>query len=270
MPIAHLTLLLLSAALALPALTASASEDHCSKRIAVASSPIGRGMTITARGEITGTVKSFLDTISADSGCIFEYIQVPRARAWMLLQAHSVDVLPAAVQTPERDREAHFIPTHHTTPQLLSLRKDLSDIHSISDLIQARLHVGVVRGYQFGPEYSNFVALLAQHNLLHEVPDPDTIIKLLEADRIQVTVLPLTAIADAAESKGVGERLHASTLPDFPQVRIGIYISNDTVTPKDREILERAIQRRVAQGDYERLMRLHYPAWSLKGVFKGS
>lgn len=270
MAIAHLPLFVLSAALALPAVTACAAEERCSKRIAVASSPIGRGMTITAKGEITGTVKSFLDTINADSGCVFEYIQVPRARAWMLLQAHAVDVLPAAVQTPERDREARFIPTHRTTPQLLSLRSDLSGIDSVHDLIKARMHVGVVRGYQFGPEYSQFVAELARHNLLHEVPDPDAIIKLLAADRIQATVLPLTAIADAAESKGMGEQLSARTLPDFPPVRIGIYISNDTVTPADLDLLERAIRRRVAQGEYERLMRLHYPAWSLKGVLKGS
>lgn len=270
MPIAHLPWFVLCAALALPALTALAGEETCSKRIAVASSPIGRGMTITAKGEITGTVKTFLDTINADSGCVFEYIQVPRARAWMLLQAHAVDVLPAAVQTPERDRKARFIPTHRTTPQLLSLRRDLSGIGSAADLIKARLHVGVVRGYQFGPEYSQFVAQLARANLLHEVPDPDTIIKLLAADRIQATVLPLTAIADAAESKGVSERLNASELPDFPPVRIGIYISNDTVTPADRDLLERAIRRRVAQGDYERLMRLHYPAWSLKGVTRGN
>ena len=263
----------ISACLAAAVLYAASPQaeagDLCSRPITVASSPIGRGMLISATGEISGTVKSFLDTIKADSGCVFEYVQVPRARAWMLLQARNVDILPAAVQTPERDQHARFIPTHRVTPHLLTLHSDLSGIGSIQDIIKARLHVGVVRGYQFGPEYSQFVALLAKHNLLHELPDPDAVIKLLVADHIQATVLPLSAIADAAESKGVGPRLQAKTLPDFPQVRIGIYISSDTVSSDDYALLANAIRRRVAQGEYERLMRLHYPAWALKGVIKG-
>lgn len=249
--------------------TANATESHCGKPLSIASSSVGRSMVVGKNGALSGTVKDFMDKVSVDTGCTFDYKQVPRARAWMLLSTRAIDLLPAAVQSTDRDQIARFVPTHRVTPQLLTLDAKLPAIRDSNALLNARLRVGVVRGYQYGQQYQHIKAQLAQRGLLDEVANPETIIKMLQAGRIQATILPLTALADAAENMGVGKDLRAASLAELPQVRAGIYFSRDTVPDQAFSALDQTIRRLVQRGDYDRFMRQHYPAWSLKGVQRG-
>lgn len=246
-----------------------AAAKSCGKPLSVASSSVGRSMVFGKDGLMSGTIKDFLNRISLDSSCTFEFRQVPRARAWMLLSVRDIDLVPAAVQTADRDRMARFVPTHRVTPQLLTLNAPLSAVHDGRELVSAGLRVGVVRGYQYGEHYQQLKGQLAQQGLLDEVADPETIVKMLKAGRIKATILPLTALADAAENLGVGKDVRAVSLTELPVVQVGIYFSRATVTTEDFTIIERSIRRLIQCGAYEQDMRRHYPAWALKGVQRG-
>jgi polar amino acid transport system substrate-binding protein len=250
------------------ALAGDAAADACSRRIQVAASAVGRGMIIGANGQVSGAVRDLLDDVARRSGCVFDYVEVPRARAWAMLETGGVDLVPAATQSPERDRYGRFVHTHSARTMIAGVDKRLAGIGRLDDILRLRLQIGVVRGYQFGAAYAAFIRQLEQAGLVHKVADPDTLLRLLAAGRIDASILPLSAISDAVEKAGAGGTLVASELVELPKMDIGIYISTGRVPAGDVSRLEAAIKGAVDRGDYERYMRRHYPAWSLRGISK--
>lgn len=246
--------------------TASAEPAACQRAIAVASSSVGRAMVLGPDNSVTGAVKDFLDLISLRTGCTFSYVPVPRARAWMMIQAGRADLLPAAVQSPERDQFAQFIQTHRVRPMLLTLATPPAAVASTADLLGANLHVGAVRSYDFGPAYRALIDDLISRDRLHLVPDPESIARLLHQGRIQAAVLPPSAFADAGEAYLLAGRLQWRELADLPYVRVGFYLSNQVLPDTGRSLLLEALRRAVADDAYRSAMRRHYPSWALEGM----
>lgn len=251
---------------ALAALAPWALAEGCSRQLTVAASPVGRAMMVGADGKITGAAKDFLDKISLDTGCSFDYKQVPRARAWMLLATGKVDIVPAAAQSAERDEQAWFVPTHRLKLAFVTLDAKLPLLYSTSELRTSALHIGVVRGYHFGPAYANLVKHLRHHGKLHEVADPAGIVNLLATRRIDAAIVPLSALADAMEDARMGQLILSTTLADMAPVQIGFYLSSSSMSLADRTILRAAFRRTAQDGGYRRFMQRHYPAWSLADI----
>ena len=159
-----------------------------------------------------------------------------------------------------------FVPTHRVTPRLITLNAHIPRIPNTDELLRSNIHVAVVRGYQFGPAFESLVGRLALQGRLHVGAAPDDVVKLLSSDRVDAAILPLSAMADAVEAADLGNRFRSNILTDLPRVRIGFYISTSSLSESDRTVLRKAITRAVNTGEYQRLMRRHYPSWSLPDV----
>lgn len=238
----------------------------CKRPVTVASSQVGRAMTILPDNSVQGAARDFLDLVARRTGCVFHYASVPRARAWMMVETGRADVMPAAVQNPERDRFAQFVPTHRVRPMLISLDQGYPAIASTADLLRTRLHIGVVRGYSFGTAYRHMADELARQGRLHVVADPQAIARLLQAGHIQAAVLPPAAFADAGEASRLAARLQLGALADLPRVRIGFYLSTAMLEATERAALREAMRQAVASDAYAAAMRRHYPPWALQDV----
>jgi len=248
------------------ALASGGAAAGCSRNLTVAASPVGRGLMISDNGQVSGSIRDFLDVISSRTGCSFEYVSVPRARAWAMLETNGVDLIPAATQSPARDQHARFIRTHTVNTMIAGFDQRVARINALDDILKARLQIGVVRGYQFGAAYDELIVKLERAGLMHKVPDPETLVRLLASGRVNATIVPLTAICDAVEKAGMAPALLTSELPELPKMEIGIYLSTRRLRVGELEALEQAIRAAVAKGDYALHMRRSYPAWSLRGV----
>ena len=74
----------------------------CKRPITVASSQVGRAMTILPDNSVHGAARDFLDLVARRTGCLFHYVTGPRARAWMMIETGRADVMPAAAQSRAR------------------------------------------------------------------------------------------------------------------------------------------------------------------------
>lgn len=250
------------------ALASGGVAAGCTRNLTVAASPVGRGLMISDGGQVSGSIRDFLDGISSRTGCTFGYVSVPRARAWAMLETNGVDLVPAATQSPARDRYARFIRTHTVNTMLAGVDQRVTGINALDEIFKARLQIGVVRGYQFGAAYDDLIIRLERAGLVHKVPDPETLVRLMATGRVHATVVPLTAISDAVEKAGIASALLTSELPELPKMEVGIYLSTGRLRADELELLEQAIRVAVAKGDYALHMRRVYPAWSLRGVNK--
>ncbi|MTW10031.1 transporter substrate-binding domain-containing protein [Pseudoduganella eburnea] len=246
--------------------SAAAAPAGCKRDIVVASSQVGRAMTVGADNTVRGAVRDFLDLVSERTGCRFQYAPVSRARAWMMVASGRADIMPAASQTHERDQFAQFVATHQVRPMLISLDPSQPAVGSIDELLRTRLHVAVVRSYDFGMAYRNAVGELKRQGRLHSVTDPQAVAALLESGGVHTALLPPSAFADAAELNQLAPRLQTRALPEMPHMRIGFYLSTSSLDDADRLLLQEAIRKAVASGAYADAMRRHYPRWALADV----
>lgn len=245
---------------------AAAAPAGCKRSIVVATSQVGRAMTVGADNTVRGAVKDFLDLISQRTGCTFSYVPVSRARAWTLVASGRADMVPAASQSHERNRMAQFIATHQVRPMLISLDREQPAFGSIDELLRARLRVAVVRGYDFGAAYRSAVGELERQGRLHSATDPQAVAALLKTGAVHAALLPPSAFADAAEFHQLASRLQLRAVPGLPRVLVGFYLSIPFLEDPDRIVLQEAIRKAVAGGAYADAMRRHYPRWSLEDV----
>lgn len=69
---------------------AASAQAACSRPVKVAISPMGRNMMVAPDGGVSGLAPDFLKLAAARTGCQFDFIKLPRARALRMLQTGSV------------------------------------------------------------------------------------------------------------------------------------------------------------------------------------
>ena len=241
----------------------SAKQVPCSRPIQIAASPIGRSMMISPEGKITGATKAFFDLIEKDTACVFEYVTVPRARAWHMLEAAQIDLVADATRSPDRDRVAQFVEVGKSRAVLISLPKRVLKPKTVDELIDSPLTLITLTGHFWGQAY---VALLSDPKMqgrISSVPSPETAVKMLLHGRADTILTSQAAIADAWEKSGNSAKLNITELEDLPALTIGLYMSKAKMSEPDRKLIESAIFARIKSGDLARIASNYYPVWAI-------
>jgi polar amino acid transport system substrate-binding protein len=225
-------------------------------------------MMVSPTGNVTGVVSDFLDQVSAHSGCRFEFVVVPRVRAFLMLKSGAVDIVPAVVQTEERDRLARFVHAYDTTPMLMSIGGKLPADLTLADLEQSAQTIGVVRGYDYGPAYMALIEDPKVKPRISLVPDPETLGRMLVAGRIDAVLMVPSAFVNGANAASITDSIGITKIVGMPSTPTGWYINERTLADSDRILLSDAIAALMKQGEYARLLKRYYatPAWALRGL----
>lgn len=239
---------LLTAALAalFPALLPPHAAAGCSRDIAVPVSASGSGVIVEGP-EIKGIFPDLLREISPKTGCKFVFNVVPRARLVVLYRVGQADLLLPATRTPERDKLGTFVPMIDNRPMLISIAGKRAPITSTSDLLARReLRVAVVRGFDYGEEYTSLVNELGKQGRLFSEVDTTAVARLLHAGAVDLTILGPTLIAGAIRGEprvqGMAQRLRVEAIPELPWRPSGAYISH--ALPKDdQRTLHEALEK---------------------------
>lgn len=255
--------------LAAPALVSvsAAAEPGCSRPITVAAAPLGRSIMITPEGEVTGAQYDLLKRAGAEGNCVFDPVVLPWARAVAMLKDGSIDLLPGAIWSAERDTIADFVVLDRVWPMLMSLRERRLGIDGRAALVAGKIRLGVVRGFDYGPGYRALLSELEQRQSLDRAADAETLARELAGGRIDAVLMAPIIFADPAEKLGLGDRLDLVRIDGVEPVRAGIYLSHARLDAADRARIADAI--RAAQreeGGYLGLLRRYYPEWALSGV----
>ena len=241
-------------------LTAHAGATGCSREISVPVSANGASVIIDGT-HVKGIYPDLLRAIGPRIGCSFSFAVVPRARQVAMFQSGAADVLAPASRTPERDKLGTFVPMITHRAMLISVNHGRAPLTSLQDLLARRdLRVAVVRGFDYGEQYSALVTELQKQGRLFIEVDVIAVARLLSAGSADVTIMGPTLMAGAIRRDqrvhGLQEKLRTEPVPELPWSQSGAYVSH-ALKPEDQAILREALEK---AGKSNHLMEsyLHY------------
>lgn len=245
----------------LAALAAHAGAT-CSRDIAAPVSSNGASVLIEGE-QVKGIYPDVLRSIGARTGCNIVFTVVPRARQVAMFRAGKADVLVPASRTPGRDQIGTFIPMINHRAMLISVNSGRAPIASAHDLLARKeLRVAVVRGFDYGDQYTALIDELQKQGRLFVEVDVIAVARLLHAGSADVTIMGPTLMAGAIRREprvhGLQEKLKTEAIPELPWTQSGAYLSN-ALKPDDmallRDMLEKAGKSNQIMEGYLRYFR---------------
>lgn len=243
--------------------TAAAS---CSRPIRVSATPVGSSFVVLGDKQISGAYPDLLARVTQLTGCQFEYIPMPINRAFMMIKNGDLDLIPITVQTPERDQLGEFIPTSKNRLMLVYLKNNSFPWKTLAELRDAPIRINVVRGNNYGPAYSEWLADPRTRSHLEEVTTTDQIVQKLDARRADAVLSPLGGIAESINRFQLVEQIAYRPIGDVPPLRLGTYLSRKSMPAADQLLLKNTLNQLVRRGEYHRLLKQHYPAWAMASI----
>lgn len=245
---------------------AGALQAACSTTIDVAVREIGWTLVLNQDGRVEGVVPDVLNEASRMTGCPVNYLNVPLARAYLMLRYGQIDIIPAAIRNPERDEFATHVASTLTPVLLVSLRDSPVKINTFDKLSAARIRVDLLRGANYGPAYDAWRIAEGARGLVDEMTNYDVIVQRLSLGRSQAFISPLAAIAASVERHGMQDKLHMEVLHELPATLTGFYFSKSTPGQPDVVKFRQTVEELIKRGEYFRLINKHYPVWAKQGI----
>ncbi|WP_373973799.1 transporter substrate-binding domain-containing protein [Chitinibacter sp. SCUT-21] len=245
--------------LSLPTL---ANETACTQTIQIGASPLGSNMTVSADNQVGGMYPDLLKLIAANSPCRFSYQIAPRVRTLKWLQdGETIDMLVPVVRTTERDQAAEFVHLLNAQVQLIYPKRLQGD--PIALLNSGKLRVNVVRGFDYGPSYHALLTQLKNAGMLEEVVDAKTLVRKLQVQRLDATLMVPQNMASEVKEAGLESELSMVALTQIPPIQSGAYLSYRRLDPATRQELRRQFNLLLRNGSFWRLFQNSTPSWAL-------
>ncbi len=245
----------------------------CSRAIQVPIAPIGLSVVITPDNAVQGVYPDVLRSLAGKDSCSFEFTAVPRARLDALYEAGKADLLIPASRSPRRDQFGQFVPLVHSRSMLISLASDKAAVRNAQELVERRdIRLALVRGFDFGPGYTQLVKTLTQQGRVVLEADVPSVARLLQSGAVDMTIMApsilLGALQGDAKTAGLADRLRYDPIAELPWGDSGAYISlKSGLTDADRDAL-RDLLERAAAGPVWKAFQRYYPANALAGSIK--
>lgn len=248
---------------ALLALGATHGWAQCSKSIVVPAAPTGFNVKVT-EDVVAGVYPDWLRDVGRKAGCQLLLPVVPRARAdSMVFVAAQADVLLPASQNQERDQKAQFVHLVNLTPSLITLASEPTPPKDVRSLeTRTKLRGALVRSYSWGDEYDSLVRYLVAENRVDFVNDLETVGRMLRAGRVDFTILPPTLLYSALQVGPGGVQtgeFRFSALAGLPKSRVGAYLSRQTLSARDIDLLSTAMAKSARDGNLRMFFEKYYP-----------
>ncbi|AZN35120.1 substrate-binding periplasmic protein [Iodobacter ciconiae] len=257
----QITAIHILAAVLLTAMTSTAhSAGGCSRPVVVAASPLGFFMDIDEQNKVSGIIPDFLAEISKATACQFVYDVMPRVRALRMLESGEIDLI-AASKTPKRDAVADYVNVLSEQVSLISLKDWQGSNNVLDDLMQGKMQVNVVRGFDSGPKYLELIASLRKKNRVEDVLNTDVIAQKMFNKRCDATIMGVSGFIKSAEKYNLESRLRITSIDSFPPVGAGFYFPKNSLPEKDRMLLINEITLKVKAGRVKELYKKKVIKW---------
>ncbi|WP_374513503.1 substrate-binding periplasmic protein [Niveibacterium sp.] len=139
--------------------------------------------------EWRGIDRDLIDELARRTGCRFEQRFESRVRIWQQLEAGSLDLSASAIQTPERDRFARFIP-YTTERNLVAVRSSApASTNASTVLTDPALSLAITRGYRYGPPFDSWIDTLKRSGRVVEAADEEAALRLVTIGRADAAIV---------------------------------------------------------------------------------
>ncbi len=143
------------------------------------------------------------------------------------LRAGRIDIAATMLRSAQRDEEATFLPYAYTVNYLISPKREGRHYASFEQfMLQSGAHLDVVRGLLQSPTVLANQAFLSSQGRLGAVSDFATLFRKMAAGRVDATVVSPWVYLWYARAAGIESQLDVLPLPEFPAIRLGMYMSN--------------------------------------------
>jgi polar amino acid transport system substrate-binding protein len=244
-------------AMAVPALAG------CSRPITAPVAASGLSIIIQEQ-QVSGIYPELLNELGVRAGCRFVYKPVPRARQEAMFETGMADMLFPAPRTARRDQYGTFIPIIQARATVISIDPKHEPIRSLAQLKGTTLRVAVVRGFDYGEAYQQFLRDAGPGGRLFIEADAVAVARLLQAGFADVAVMTPTILAGAIVGdqrlNGMLERLRIEPVEELVWGDTGIYLSKAALNPVDRRVLEQRLGELARSPAVWASYKRYYPA----------
>ena len=110
-----------------------------------------------ADGQIDGLAIEIARVALKSMGCEAKFVELPRARALVEMQAGRLDILPGTLKSEERAKFAYFSQPINRSPNVLFVNAKTAGkypLNKLSDIVGTQFKLGVQIGVAYGPDYN--------------------------------------------------------------------------------------------------------------------
>ncbi|HEY9102848.1 substrate-binding periplasmic protein [Chitinimonas sp.] len=219
-----------------------------------------------------GIVVDLMTELSRRSGCTFRTEALPRQRLWAMYANGDIDLVPAALKTPERDLSGDFVLyAASRTDLLLRKRHSLATIRNMND-VQAtpKLNLGLVRGVTPAGRIEGFIPGLERAGRIEYSPDFDQLFVKLQAGRLDAVLAPVVFYERKLKELGLTETMRVVQLPEAVFSPAGIYLQRKRIEAADRKRLTAAIESMRADGTVRAIYAKYLSAGAVESIMQGT
>ena len=195
----------------------------------------------------------YLAYLSQLSHCQFKYIDMPFTRVEASFLQQRIQLMLGFVQTPARDSVGVFYPFLDLKPYWISYNAppQAGQFHQL--ISPGGPQISIVRGVQFPAELGGLITQLRENKQLDEVDSEMTAVRMLQAQRNNA-FLVVDVTYFALRNKALLGELRGWPLPEFPPLRIGLYLNDKNLTTTERKALQSAIKQASKERYIEHLL----------------
>lgn len=232
----------------------AAEKDYECGQLTVATLEIGTLFYKLPDGRFSGIDKDIIDALALRTNCQFRIRVESQARLWSQMREGSLDMSTSGIRTTEREKWAVSIPYFSSRNYaLLNSSLPANEQTAAGFVANKELKLAVIKGFQHGKRYNEFIDTLSKQGRVYEVADFVSLLKLFTAKRVHCILLIPTSYLDLSRQKNLPDNAVLRDWYTSDAFVAGLYLSKSKVSPKTIQLLQNTMNSMQADGSLERI-----------------
>lgn len=210
-----------------------------------------------ARGATSDLMREVLRRMD----CKPRFIELPWARGLRNLENGSLDILPGALITPEREAFAYFSAPIHRSPNVLFMNRETARrfaFDSLRDISNSNFRLGIQIGVVYSREYAELIKQANFKARTVEVSDRRGAWQMLSAGRLDGLIADEVTGLLELQQLGLTRQVVRSPLVVSEEPAV-VAFSRKSLQPEFVEQFNAALETVVADGTYVRITQPYLP-----------
>jgi polar amino acid transport system substrate-binding protein len=231
-----------------PLFSVTLARADCARPLRVAVSDLGLGSYLE-QGQIRGLIPDLINELQPRTGCRFDMVFLPRARALVDFDRGAVDIITSMLRTPERDRIGAYLPYGYTKHDLLVVPEVATGLRGLADFVRRpELTLGVVRGIRTNSRIDLHLEQLLAIRRAEYSPDFANLGARLAARRVQAALMPNAVYLKLRRDGLLPADLVVVDESEARPQRLGLYVNRQVVPARTITLLEQRLADMVKTG----------------------
>ena len=214
-----------------------------------------------ATQQVHGANSDLLREVLGRMGCKPRFVELPWARGLHNLKKGSLDILPGALITPEREAFAYFSQPIHSSPNVLFMNQEAAKrfaFDSLGQISHSNFRLGIQIDVTYSREYAELIKQADFKARTLPVTDRKGAWQMLSAGRLDGLIADEVTGLMELQQLGLTQRIVRSSLVVSEEPAV-VAFSRKSVTPEFVEQFNAALAASIADGSYARITQRYFP-----------